>query len=350
MGAFSTLVCDDLGGALGKPLEGSIDLLHVNLALGAQPSDLGGWLEKMSARGVVLVSGVRHESCPRNWRRSGRRCRRNIRCSSFDHAGGLGVAFVGREPWPDKIQVLVRAIESGGVDDFRAYFSRLGASIAERHALRSAEAQIAALKTKVASERVLAAADRARGFRDRAGRRAAQRCDSSPAPADDRRDAAQARNGVFQKGASAATRSAHAGTPEAHDPAVLKTSHPAGDVTATEPILSAEHVFSDSATDFDLKLNAQIRWLEPYFSSVGLDDDLAVTFLALRAAGYPVYINLVDAQHVAEIIRTSGYFDEEALQGECWRYRYARSGAALCHCRGANWIFALRPFRSELLL
>ncbi len=43
-------------------------------------------------------------------------------------------------------------------------------------------------------------------------------------------------------------------------------------------------------------------FLHPYFRSVGLDGPPAITFLALRAAGWPVYPNRASVEDVARLI------------------------------------------------
>ncbi|HYU77536.1 MAG TPA: rhamnan synthesis F family protein [Vicinamibacterales bacterium] len=51
------------------------------------------------------------------------------------------------------------------------------------------------------------------------------------------------------------------------------------------------------------------RFLYPYYRSVGLDGPPALTFLLLRAAGWPVYATRVQAQAMAATISSSGFFD-----------------------------------------
>src|SRR4051812_10883715 len=50
-------------------------------------------------------------------------------------------------------------------------------------------------------------------------------------------------------------------------------------------------------------------WLYPYYASAGLTDPPALTYLALRAARYPVYPSRAAAERVAKVVRASGLFD-----------------------------------------
>src|ERR1700710_1209025 len=52
-------------------------------------------------------------------------------------------------------------------------------------------------------------------------------------------------------------------------------------------------------------------FLHPYFRSVGLDGPPAITFLALRAAGWPVYPNRASVEDVARSIRGTEWFDPD---------------------------------------
>jgi glycosyltransferase involved in cell wall biosynthesis len=52
-------------------------------------------------------------------------------------------------------------------------------------------------------------------------------------------------------------------------------------------------------------------FLHPYFCSVGLDGPPAITFLTLRAAGWPVYPNRASVEDVARSIRESEWFDPD---------------------------------------
>lgn len=51
-------------------------------------------------------------------------------------------------------------------------------------------------------------------------------------------------------------------------------------------------------------------WLYPYYASAGLTDPPALTYLALKAAGYPVYPLRVAAERTAKAVRASGLFDD----------------------------------------
>jgi glycosyltransferase involved in cell wall biosynthesis len=53
-------------------------------------------------------------------------------------------------------------------------------------------------------------------------------------------------------------------------------------------------------------------FLQPYFRSAGFSGPPAVTYLILRAAGWPVYATRAEAEQVAALIRNSGLFDENA--------------------------------------
>jgi glycosyltransferase involved in cell wall biosynthesis len=53
-------------------------------------------------------------------------------------------------------------------------------------------------------------------------------------------------------------------------------------------------------------------FLHPYFRSVGLDGPPAITFLALRAAGWPVYPNRASVEDVAKSIRGTEWFDPDS--------------------------------------
>jgi glycosyltransferase involved in cell wall biosynthesis len=51
------------------------------------------------------------------------------------------------------------------------------------------------------------------------------------------------------------------------------------------------------------------RFLEPYFRSAGFDGPPAMTYIRLRATGWPVYATHAQAEPVATFIRTSNLFD-----------------------------------------
>ena len=51
------------------------------------------------------------------------------------------------------------------------------------------------------------------------------------------------------------------------------------------------------------------RFLDPYFRSAGFDGPPAMTYIRLRAAGWPVYATRAQAEPVAALIRASNLFD-----------------------------------------
>src|SRR4051812_45139300 len=146
-GAFSTLSRGSLADALMRFADHSIDLLQVGAPVDDEnPFEaFDAWLPKMSSRGVILVHGIAAQ--PRNaniqafWDKvsSGRAS------FAFAHDRGLGIVHVGGEPPSARLQALLEAREPRDMADVRAYFSRLGASVAERAALRAAQAKLAEL-------------------------------------------------------------------------------------------------------------------------------------------------------------------------------------------------------------
>jgi glycosyltransferase involved in cell wall biosynthesis len=54
----------------------------------------------------------------------------------------------------------------------------------------------------------------------------------------------------------------------------------------------------------------ECNWLHPYYASSGLTDPPVLTYLALKAARFPVYPHRATAERVASAVRTSGLFDE----------------------------------------
>ena len=53
-------------------------------------------------------------------------------------------------------------------------------------------------------------------------------------------------------------------------------------------------------------------FLYPYYSSAGFSEPPALTYLTLRAAGWPVYATRAEAERLAEVLRTNDLFDAEA--------------------------------------
>jgi hypothetical protein len=154
-GAFSTLRRGSIADALNGASDRSIDLLEI----GAPSADdgpfdgLNAWLPKMSSRGVILIQGI--EALPQNskihafWEALSSRHPH----FAFTHSRGLGVAYVGSEPPTGQLQSLLDAREPRDIASIRAYFSRLGTSVAERATLRETEAKLAELSASVGTER-----------------------------------------------------------------------------------------------------------------------------------------------------------------------------------------------------
>jgi hypothetical protein len=154
-GAFSTLRRASLVDALNSLSDRSIDLLEISGPLtGDGPFDgLDAWLPKMSSRGVILIHGT--EAQQRNpkiyafWKTLSSRHPH----FAFIHSQGLGAAYVGSEPLSGPLQTLLDAREPRDTARIRAYFSRLATSVAERAALRDAEAKLAELGAPAGAER-----------------------------------------------------------------------------------------------------------------------------------------------------------------------------------------------------
>lgn len=144
-GAFSTLSRASLPDALMRFADRSIDLLEIGAPLtGDDPfDDLDAWLPKMSARGVILLQGIAaHPQSPKVaafWDKLSS----SHSSFAFTHDRGLGVVYVGSEPLSGPLQTLLEAREPHNVAGIRAYFARLGTSVAERAALAEAEAKLA---------------------------------------------------------------------------------------------------------------------------------------------------------------------------------------------------------------
>jgi hypothetical protein len=153
--AFSTLRRASFTDALDSVADRSIDLLEISgPSSGEAPfNDLDAWLPKMSSRGVILVQGVEvRQSSPKIqafWETLSSRYPHFV----FAHGRGLGVAYAGSEPLTGQLQALLEAREPGDAAGIRAYFSRLGTSVAERAALREAEAKLAELSAPIESQR-----------------------------------------------------------------------------------------------------------------------------------------------------------------------------------------------------
>jgi hypothetical protein len=153
-GAFSTLRRTSILDALNSVSDRSIDLLEIS---GPSTDDgpfdgLDPWLAKMSSRGVILIHGIAAQ--PQNpqihavWQTLSSRYPHFV----FNHNRGLGVAYAGSEPLFGPLQTLLDAREPRDIAGIRRYFSRLGTSVAERAALRDAEAKLADLSAPAGAE------------------------------------------------------------------------------------------------------------------------------------------------------------------------------------------------------
>lgn len=305
---FSALIRSSHADALAQISDKSIDLLHVDQAASdeAVARALEAWLPKMSSRGVVLVHPTlaqpAEQSAGEFWKTL------SARYPSFEfvHAHGLGLAYVGTETAPSQVETLLRATGDDAIQKLRAYFSRLGASVVEHTALRKAEAEITALKTELASTR---GGSESQPQADSIARVAAQRNvairvlrQQTLASMPPKRDAiAFSRNALWSKVMRRAPGRLKRLVPLSIKHRILRLLAP----RSADP-------FRDYAfANLDPRIGIQLKWLQPYFSSVGLDDEPAVTFLALRSAGDPVYVKLADAERVAQTVRESGLFDRE---------------------------------------
>jgi hypothetical protein len=152
--AFSTLRRTGIADALNGVSDRSIDLLEISAPLtGDGPFDgLDAWLAKMSSRGVILIQGIvaqpQDSKIHAFWQRLSTRYPHFV----FTHDRGLGVAYAGSEPLSGPLQTLLDAREPRDIAGIRSYFSRLGTSVAERAALRDAEAKLAELPAQAGAE------------------------------------------------------------------------------------------------------------------------------------------------------------------------------------------------------
>ncbi|MEA2874627.1 MAG: hypothetical protein QOH67_4929 [Hyphomicrobiales bacterium] len=305
---FSALARSSLAGALAQ-VSGNIDLLYIHLAADgdAVARDLEEWLPKMSSRGVVLLHPTEarppHENVRQFWKILASR----YPSFEFAHAQGLGLAYVGTDSPPEQIRPLLRAREDGAIERIRGYFSRLGASVSERHALRQAEAAVAALKAELARGALGAAPTeslaRVAAQRNVAIRLLRQQALAAMRPK--REAVAFSKNALLSQIVQHTPERLKRLLPLSVKHQILRLLTP----QTADPV--SDYVFPDVATDIDQRVGIQLKWLQPYFSSVGLDDEPAVTFLELRSAGYPVYLKLTDAERVAQLVRKSDLFDHE---------------------------------------
>jgi hypothetical protein len=146
-GAFSKLSRTTLADALSDFSDGSIDLLGVGAPLtDDDPFDgLDAWLPKMSSRGVILIQGIEAQPQSHAIHAFWGKLSASHPSFAFAHDRGLGVVSVGSEPLSGPLQALLDTCAPRDIAGIRAYFSRLGASVAERSALREAEAKLAEL-------------------------------------------------------------------------------------------------------------------------------------------------------------------------------------------------------------
>jgi GT2 family glycosyltransferase/uncharacterized coiled-coil DUF342 family protein len=144
-GAFSTLLRSSFDEALQYFSDGTIDLLHVDgcHTYDAISHDFSCWRAKMSSRGVVLFHDVnvreRHFGVWKFWEE----LVLQFPTFNFIHSHGLGVAYVGCE----KLSGPLHALFDSDPSKIRAYFSRLGTSVVERHELQDLRLQFSKLAT-----------------------------------------------------------------------------------------------------------------------------------------------------------------------------------------------------------
>ena len=154
-GAFSTLRRASFIDALNTASDRSIDLLEISgpLTGDALFGDLDAWLPKMSSRGVILIHGTEAQQQNPKIQAFWKTLSSRHPHFAFVHSQGLGVAYVGSEPLSGPLQTLLDAREPHDIARIRAYFSRLATSVAERAALRDAEAKLAELTASAGAER-----------------------------------------------------------------------------------------------------------------------------------------------------------------------------------------------------
>ena len=157
--AFSTLRRASFADALNGVSDRSIDLLEISGPATGDGvfDDLDAFLPKMSSRGVILVHGIEAKQPNSKVQAFWKTLSSRHPHFAFTHSQGLGVAYAGGEPPSGPLQTLLDTREPRDIAGIRAYFSRLGTSVAERAALREAEAKLAKLSAPAGAERHAAA-------------------------------------------------------------------------------------------------------------------------------------------------------------------------------------------------
>src|SRR6266567_3169782 len=84
---------------------------------------------------------------------------------------------------------------------------------------------------------------------------------------------------------------------------------------AASGVPAGPHVISDYLhrgwhAGIEPSTTLECNWLHPYYASSGLTDPPVLTYLALKAARFPVYPQRAAAERVARAVRASGLFDE----------------------------------------
>jgi glycosyltransferase involved in cell wall biosynthesis len=304
---FSTLVRGSLAEARVRFADESIDLLHVDVPTvdDAVAHDLYNWFPKMGSRGVILLHGIeageQHRGAQILWQVLASR----YPTFAFVHARGLGVAYVGSEPLSGSLETLFQARDQSEIADIRAYFSRLGTSVAERYALHQAKGEIAR-RAAEANDRI-APVTTERNFAIQTLRQ-----QTLAAMQPERERTGPPARALWTKLVQGAPRPLKNLIPLPVKHYLLRLL-PLGerDSIGHDPFLGTR-------SNIDPVLSLQTQWLYPFFASVGLHDPPVLTVLAYRSAGYATYSTRADAERVAQIVRASRLFDEQ--------YYLARAG------------------------
>jgi hypothetical protein len=154
-GAFSTLRRASFLDALNSVPDRSIDLLEISGPLTGDHlfDGLDAWLPKMSSNGVILIHGIEAQQPSPKIHAFWKTLSSGHPHFAFTHSQGLGVVYVGSGPLSGPLQTLLDARAPHDIAGIRSYFSRLGTSVAERAALRAAEARLAVLAGQAGAER-----------------------------------------------------------------------------------------------------------------------------------------------------------------------------------------------------